>query len=95
MGFDVKKAQPETWKRLLLTWKNNRVGTAYLFSGPRGCGKEALAIEFGALLNSGSDERKYDPNTPGYIRFKALQHEHMKLLVPLPAPKTIKDPGEE
>ena len=90
MRFDIKKAQSEIWKRLLLTFKNNRVGSAYLFSGPRGCGKEALAIEFGALLNSESNEGEYDPNSPGATRFKALQHEHMKLVIPMPAPKTIK-----
>jgi DNA polymerase-3 subunit delta' len=91
MHFDIKEAQPEAWKKLLLIWKNNRVGTAYLFSGPRGCGKEALAIEFGALLNNDSNEKNHDLNSPGYIRFKALQHEHLKLVVPFPAPKTIKE----
>jgi DNA polymerase-3 subunit delta' len=91
MHFDIKEAQPRIWKRLLLIWKNNKVGTAYLFTGPRGCGKEALAIEFGALLNSGYNDGKHDPNSPGYIRFKTLQHEYMKLVIPLPAPKKIKE----
>ena len=42
----VISLQPEIWKRLLKICKGDRVGSAYLFSGPPGCGKEGLAIAF-------------------------------------------------
>ena len=43
--------QPIKWDSLLRAKSNNRIGSAYLFSGPRGCGKEWGAIEFAKLMN--------------------------------------------
>ena len=90
MEFDVKIAQSAIWQRLVKTYENEKVGTAYLFSGPRGSGKEALAIEFGALLNSTKETKNNYTQSKGYLLFRGLVHEHLKLVVPLPSPKTIK-----
>ena len=43
--------QPTVWDRFKRAKKNNRIGTAYLFTGPRGCGKEWGAIQFAKYLN--------------------------------------------
>ncbi|NOZ75701.1 MAG: hypothetical protein GXO90_10100 [FCB group bacterium] len=80
----AKFLQPEIYSRLLRLIENDRVGSAYLFTGPRGCGKEALAIEFAGLVNGGlSDLRIQD-------RFRKLNHENLKLVFPLSAPKDSK-----
>ena len=68
MEFDVKIAQSAIWQRLVKTYENEKVGTAYLFSGPRGSGKEALAIEFGALLNSTKETKNNYTQSKGYFR---------------------------
>ena len=47
----INDFQPMIWDRLLRAKSNNRIGSAYLFSGPKGCGKEWGAIEFAKLLN--------------------------------------------
>ncbi len=88
--FDVKQSQDGIWSLLKKTIENNKIGSAYLFSGPSGIGKEAMAIEFGATVNKQhfiDDKINADAS---YIRFKTLQHELLKLIVPLPAGKANK-----
>jgi len=89
-NFDVKQGQIGIWELLKKTINNNKIGSAYLFSGPSGIGKEAMAIEYGAIINKYhyiDDKVNADAS---YLRFKTLQHELLKLLVPLPAGKTQK-----
>ena len=43
--------QPIIWEKFLKIKANKRVGSAYLFSGSRGSGKEWASIEFGKLIN--------------------------------------------
>ena len=91
ISFDVKKSQDGIWNILDKTIINDKIGGAYLFSGPSGSGKEAMAIEFGASINSrqfGDDKSQSDAS---YTRFKTLQHELLKLIVPLPGGKALKD----
>lgn len=91
MQFDVKQSQCGIWDLLEKSIKNNKIGSAYLFSGPSGVGKEAMAIEYGATINR--DYNRFDKETAdaNYIRFKTLQHELLKLIVPLPVGKSQKD----
>ncbi len=76
--------QPEIYKRLVRVVEKGRVGGAYLFSGPRGCGKEAMAIEFAGMVNGGLQK----PDV--MARFRKLSHELLKLVFPLSAPKDSK-----
>ena len=76
--------QPLVWKRLLRVKSNKRVGSAYLFTGPRGCGKEWGAIEFAKLLNCESQDVSPCNHCPSCTKFASLQHPNMKLIVPLP-----------
>jgi len=48
MNFNLQKS---IWERIILSKKNNRIGSAYLFLGPNGSGKEATALKFSAYLN--------------------------------------------
>lgn len=91
IDFDIKKAQNGIWDLLAKTIENNKIGNAYLFSGPSGVGKEAMAIEFGATINREHYKDDKSLADASYTRFKTLQHELLKLIVPLPAGKTQKD----
>ena len=91
INFDVKQSQTGIWDLLKKTIENDKIGSAYLFSGPSGVGKEAMAIEYGATINKAhfsDDERLAEES---YKRFKTIQHELLKLIVPLPVGKSQKD----
>ena len=76
--------QPSVWDRLKRAKSNNRIGTAYLFTGPRGCGKEWGAIEFAKLLNCENAGDVSCNQCPSCAKFAGLQHPNLKLIVPLP-----------
>jgi DNA polymerase-3 subunit delta' len=90
MNFDVKQSQNGIWDLLKKSIENNKIGSAYLFSGPSGVGKEAMAIEYGATINKQHFFENKSIADASYTRFKTLQHELLKLIVPLPAGKTQK-----
>lgn len=90
INFDVKQSQSGIWDLLNKSIENNKIGSAYLFSGPSGVGKEAMAIEYGAAINRDHLNDNKSFADASYIRFKTLQHELLKLIVPLPAGKTQK-----
>ena len=89
-SFDLKQGQSGIWKLLKKTIDNNKIGSAYLFSGQSGIGKEAMAIEYGATINRDHYTDDAANAEASYIRFKTLQHELLKLIVPLPVGKTQK-----
>jgi DNA polymerase-3 subunit delta' len=91
INFDVKHSQCKIWDLLKKTIENDKIGSAYLFSGPSGVGKEAMAIEYGATINKQHFIDDVKSADASYNRFKTLQHELLKLIVPLPAGKTKKD----
>ncbi len=91
INLDVKHLQSGIWNLLEKSIKNDKIGSAYLFSGPSGVGKEAMAIEYGAAINREHLNDDKSVADASYTRFKNLQHELLKLIVPLPAGKTQKD----
>ena len=86
MFKNIIKAQPEVWNQLVSIFKSDRIGTAYCFTGPPGCGKEGLALAFSALMNCEDTNHFPDCKCLSCLRFKTLQHEHLNLVVPLPTP---------
>ncbi len=76
--------QPSVWDRFKRAKSNNRIGTAYLFTGPRGCGKEWGALEFAKLLNCENAGDVSCNQCPSCAKFAGLQHPNLKLIVPLP-----------
>ncbi len=88
--FEIKQAQRSTWDLLEKSIKNNKIGSAYLFSGSSGVGKEAMAIEFGATINRDYNKFSKEVADANYLRFKTLQHELLKLIFPLPTGKSQK-----
>ena len=49
---DYIEYQSDIKKMLDASYKNNRLSHAYIFSGDKGVGKEAMALYFTALLNT-------------------------------------------
>ena len=43
MIIDLTKAQGQTWEKLSNISNSDKIGSAYLFNGPIGCGKEGLS----------------------------------------------------
>ena len=80
-------AQEQVWSQLNQISSSKKLGSAYLFSGPPGCGKEGIAIQFAKLLNCELGGKDICGSCPSCIRMANLQHEKLKLLFPLPAPK--------
>ena len=77
--------QPIIWEKFLKIKANKRVGSAYLFSGSRGSGKEWASIEFGKLINCKASKGIYCNKCDSCIQFNNLQHPNLKLIFPLPA----------
>jgi DNA polymerase-3 subunit delta' len=94
LKFPLTELQPLIWKRLARIHRMQRVGSAYLFSGPPGSGKEPLAIAFAQLLNCEQPEETPCGACGSCVRFRTLQHEHLKLVVPLPTGKASGDGGD-
>tara|TARA_Y100001970_G_scaffold292723_2_gene435470 strand:+ start:2763 stop:3881 length:1119 start_codon:yes stop_codon:yes gene_type:complete len=87
MNINLISTQKEIWDRLVKITYSNNIGNAYLFSGPKGSGKEGLAIKFSQLLNCKNSSSEICYNCESCIRFKSLQHERLNIIIPLPAPK--------
>ena len=47
---EIYDAQSRVWNFLSKIAGSSKIGSSYLFSGPEGCGKEALSIKFFQLL---------------------------------------------
>ena len=79
--------QSKIWRILLNIVESSRIGSAYLFSGPQGSGKEALAIKFAQFLNCELKSKFCCNKCSSCKRFFRLQHENLNLIFPLPTPK--------
>lgn len=64
--------------------RTGRYANAYLFQGPEGTGKEAMAMEFAAILNCQSTDGKPCGACPGCKQVRHLQHPNVYLLFALP-----------
>ena len=85
--FDPLIMQKAVWERLNSIKSSDRIGSAYLFSGPGGSGKEALSLCFGKHLNCEKIGSSPCNICPSCQRFNQLQHEELKLVFPLPVPR--------
>ena len=84
---EIYDAQSRVWSFLSKIVGSSRIGSSYLFSGPEGCGKEALSIKFFQFLNCEKRVEKPCNNCPSCRRALKLQHEKLNLIFPLPTPK--------
>ncbi len=84
---DILSAQIKVWDQLQKITLSNKLGNAYLFSGPPGCGKESIALQFAQLLNCRLSRQSVCGSCPSCLRFSNLQHENLKIIFPLPVHK--------
>ncbi|MCH8069638.1 MAG: DNA polymerase III subunit delta' [Candidatus Marinimicrobia bacterium] len=87
--FDRLVEQERIWRRIVSSYKRNRVASAYLFYGPAGTGKEGYAIKFATLLNCRKGDAEPCGDCPSCKKFYSLQHPNLTLIVPLPKDKDI------
>ena len=91
----ISHYQPNVWSQLTKISQSGLIGNGYIFSGPTGCGKEGLALLFSQYLNCENPKEDVCGSCPSCFRFQGLQNEKLKLVVPLPAPKSKSSNGEE
>ena len=90
MTFIKLNVQQSIWSKLSQLKSNHRIANAYLFSGSRGSGKEAIALKFAAYVNCTAVDGPCG-ECASCRRFRFLQHEHLKLIVPMP--REVKSSG--
>ena len=90
MTFIKLNVQQSIWSKLSQLKRNHRIANAYLFSGSKGSGKEAIALKFAAYINCTVVDGPCG-ECASCRRFKLLQHEHLKLIVPMP--REVKSSG--
>lgn len=72
------------------TLKGNQIAHAYLFYGPEGIGKDALAIEFAKTMNCLAGGSEACGVCPNCHRMNSFQHPNIKLVFALPTGKNEK-----
>ncbi len=78
-------------KEIIISSLNrNRLAHAYLFSGPEGSGKFAMAIEIAKVLNCERANCQACDNCSNCKNIQFLQHSNLNLIFPLPVGKNEK-----
>ena len=85
--FGLLSSQAKVWEQLKKIAVSYRLGSAYLFHGPSGSGKEYIATKFAQMLNCEKQIGSICRNCPSCKRSEILQHENINLVFPLPAMK--------
>ena len=85
--FGLLSSQAKVWEQLKKIAVSYRLGSAYLFHGPSGSGKEYIATKFAQMLNCEKQVGSICRNCPSCKRSEILQHENINLVFPLPAMK--------
>ena len=79
MITDLTKAQGQTWEKLSNISNSDKIGSAYLFNGPIGCGKEGLSLKFAQLINCKSHSNNICHECDSCLKFNTLQHEQLNI----------------
>jgi DNA polymerase-3 subunit delta' len=74
--------QPAVIKRFSNGLKTGRLAHAYLFYGPEGGGKEAIAFEIAKALNCQNKVTKPCNECPPCIKINQLKHPDIKFIIP-------------
>ena len=73
MVSDIIGAQAHTWDKLSSISRSKKIGSAYLFSGPVGSGKEGLALKFAQLINCKSGSSEFCNGCDSCLKFKSSE----------------------
>ncbi len=87
MAWKSVIGQERVKELLISSFRQNRLAQAYLFSGPAGVGKDALAIELAKALNCESGAPEACDTCSSCMKFQSLQHSNLHLIFSLPVGK--------
>ncbi len=90
MSWDRIIGQHRAKELLRSAVSGKRVAHAYLFVGPDGIGKDALALEFARVLTCSSGLPDACGGCPSCQRIETLQHPNIRLVFALPTGKSEK-----
>jgi DNA polymerase-3 subunit delta' len=90
MSWQNVLGQNRVKELLQRTLQSGRVAHAYLFSGPSGVGKDAMAIEFAKALNCAVRGSSACNDCASCRKAAALQHPNIQIIVALPVGKNEK-----
>ncbi|MCF7840317.1 MAG: hypothetical protein K9N22_06025 [Candidatus Marinimicrobia bacterium] len=71
-------------RRLQNLLSSGRLGHSHLFTGPEGSGKDALALQFAAMLNCTGEGDKPCGDCSSCHQYKSLEHTALHLIFALP-----------
>lgn len=87
MSWDRVIGQQRVKELLRRTLKSGQVAHAYLFYGPEGVGKDAMAIEFARALNCQTRSDEACDRCASCKKVNSLQHPNIQLIHALPVGK--------
>jgi DNA polymerase-3 subunit delta' len=87
MSWNSIIGQQRVKQLLQRTITSGRLAHAYLFYGPEGVGKEALALEFAKVINCERKEAVACDVCSSCRKISAMQHPDVRLVFPLPVGK--------
>lgn len=87
MSWESVVGQHRVKKFLSKTLESGRVPHAYLFYGPEGVGKDAMAIELAKVVNCEEGNIEACDRCQSCLRVDSLQHPNIRLIFPLPIGK--------
>lgn len=93
-GWDSVIGQARVKQLLRRAIERNAVAHAYLFYGPEGVGKDALAIEFARTLQCREQGTESCGRCPSCQKTNDLTHPDIRVIMPLPVGKG-EDPGDD
>jgi DNA polymerase-3 subunit delta' len=87
MSWNSVIGQQRVKQLLQKSLASKRVAHAYLFYGPEGVGKDALALEFAKVLNCERQQQEACGECPSCKKMTMLQHPNVRLIFALPVGK--------
>lgn len=81
----------EIQEKIIASLKQDRLPHAFLFYGPEGCGKEALAIKLAQLLNCEKDHFAICGACSQCLKIEKLHHADVKFVFPTPSESNFKE----
>lgn len=87
MSWDSSIGQERVKSLLKRVLQSKQIAHAYLFYGPEGIGKDALAIEFAKILNCSAPGEEACDECSSCKKMKILQHPNLKMIFALPVGK--------
>ncbi len=87
MGWNSVIGQQRVKNQLTSILEQNRLAHAYLFTGPDGVGKDAVAVELAKIVNCEKQKSEACDKCSSCLQVSTLQHPNIHLIFSLPVGK--------